>query len=108
MTTAKFEPGDPVRVRADEKPGHVRTPGYVRGKTGRIASVLGEFRNPEMLAYGGSGLPKQHLYKVAFRQTDLWKDYPGSPDDALYIDIYEHWLEPALRSDPRQATSRRG
>jgi nitrile hydratase subunit beta len=101
VTTAKFEPGDPVRLRADEKPGHVRTPGYVRGKTGRIDSVLGEFRNPETLAYGGSGLPKRPLYKVAFRQTDLWVDYPGSPDDALYIDIYEHWLEPASRSSQR-------
>jgi hypothetical protein len=95
VSAPKFEPGNPVRVHPCEKPGHIRTPDYVIGKTGRIASVLGEFRNPETLAYGGSGLPKRPLYKVAFRQRDLWEEYAGSPDDALYIDIYEHWLEPA-------------
>ncbi len=92
---AKFGPGDPVLVRADEKPGHIRTPGYLKGKTGRIAEVLGVFEDPEILAYGGSGLPKKPLYKVSFRQIDLWERYPGSTGDALYTDIYEHWLEPA-------------
>ena len=91
---AKFRPGDQVLVRADEKPGHVRTPGYVKGKTGRIEEVLGVFEDPEILAYGGSGLPKKPLYKVSFRQTDLWEEYAGSTGDALYVDIYEHWLEP--------------
>jgi nitrile hydratase subunit beta len=93
--TARFDPGDPVRVRPDEEPGHIRTPGYVRGKTGRIEKVLGAFKNPESLAYGGSGLPEKPLYKVAFRQSDLWEGYAGPPDDTLYIDVYEHWLERA-------------
>jgi nitrile hydratase subunit beta len=93
--TQMFHPGDRIRVRAEEKPGHVRTPGYVKGKTGRVASVLGEFRNPETLAYGDSGLPERPLYKVAFLQTDLWEEYAGSRDDTLHVDIYEHWLEPA-------------
>jgi nitrile hydratase subunit beta len=93
--TQMFHSGDRIRVRAEEKPGHVRTPGYVKGKTGQVASVLGEFRNPETLAYGDSGLPERPLYKVAFLQTDLWEEYAGSPDDTLHVDIYEHWLEPA-------------
>ena len=92
--TPRFEPGDRVRVRPEDKPGHVRTPGYIRGKTGRVESVLGEFRNPESLAYGDSGLPEHPLYKVCFRQADLWEDYPSSTDDELCADIYEHWLEP--------------
>ena len=92
---ARFGPDDPVLVRADEKTGHVRTPGYVRGKTGRIEEILGVFKDPEILAYGGSGLPKKPLYKVSFRQTDLWEEYAGSTGDTLYVDIYEHWLEPA-------------
>jgi nitrile hydratase len=98
----RFGPGDPVRVRTAEKPGHVRTPGYVRGKTGRIARVLGAFESPESLAYGGSGLPRNPLYKVAFRQTDLWEEYAGPPGDSLYIDIYEYWLEPAREEDHEQ------
>ncbi len=89
----RFEPGDRVRVLSGERPGHARTPGYVRGKTGRVESVLGEFRNPESLAYGDSGLPQRPLYKVSFRQLDLWEGYPGPAEDKLYMDIYEQWLE---------------
>ena len=90
-----FAPGDAVRVLDLDKEGHVRTPNYVRGRTGEVSRVLGAFRNPESLAYGGDGLPERALYRVAFRQTDLWEDYGGSPDDVLYVDVYEHWLEPA-------------
>ena len=73
---ARFAPGDPVQVRDIEK------------------EVLGAFPNPEGLAYGGDGLPDMPLYKVGFRQADLWEGYGGPPEDALFIDIYEHWLEP--------------
>jgi hypothetical protein len=91
-----FKPGDQVRVKADEPPGHVRTPAYVRGKRGWIQGVHGIFRDPELLAYGKDGMPPQPLYLVGFRQTDLWADrYSESPRDHLYVDIYEHWLEPA-------------
>ena len=89
-----FEPGDRVRVLPSAKPGHVRTPGYLKGKAGWIESVIGAFPNPEELAYGLSGLPQRPLYKVGFRQIDLWDAYTGSAEDCLYADIYEHWLEP--------------
>ena len=93
MTT--FRPGDAVRVKADERPGHVRTPTYVRGKLGSVERVHGEFRDPEHLAYGRNGLPCQPLYLVGFWQTDLWPQrYAESARDRLYVDIYEHWLEP--------------
>lgn len=92
--TAAFEPGDRVRVRLAEKPGHVRTPGYLKGKTGWVESVLGEFANPEDLAYGLSGVPERPLHNVGFRQADLWGDYEGPADDRLYAYIYEQWLEP--------------
>ena len=88
-----FEPGERVRVRSADRPGHVRTPGYLKGKAGRVESVLGEFRSPEDLAYGLSGLPERPLYKVGFRQADLWSDYEGLADDYLYADVYEQWLE---------------
>jgi hypothetical protein len=93
MTPQRFRPGERVRVRSEDRPGHVRTPGYVRGKMGRVESVLGEFRNPETLAYGETGLPERPLYKVSFRQVDLWEGYPGPASDELCMDIYEHWLE---------------
>jgi Nitrile hydratase beta subunit, C-terminal len=93
VTAPRFEPGDRVRVLSADKLGHVRTPGYIRGKTGRVEAVLGEFRNPESLAYGEAGLPERPLYKVSFRQVYLWEGYPGPPNDELCADIYEHWLE---------------
>jgi nitrile hydratase len=96
LVTAAFKPGDRVRVRSEQRPGHIRTPAYVRGKLGWIERIHGEFRDPEKLAYGMDGLPRQPLYLVGFRQTDLWQQrYAESPRDHLYVDIYEPWLEPA-------------
>jgi hypothetical protein len=60
-----------------------------------VAAVHGAFRNPESLAYGADGLPKQFLYLVGFDQTQVWSQYPASQQDTLFIDIYEHWLESA-------------
>ena len=92
----KFQPGDLVRVESFEPKTHVRTPAYVRGKQGWIERVHGQFRNPESLAYGGEGLPRQPLYMVGFRQADLWHErYKESRADSLYVDLYEHWLEPS-------------
>ena len=89
----KFSQGDGVVVRDAHPSGHVRTPSYVRGKRGWIHRVHGDFRNPESLAYGGDGLPRQTLYMVGFRQSDLWRERPERSGDNLYVDIYEHWLE---------------
>ena len=91
---AGFRPGDRVRVRVDSPPGHYRTPRYIQGKTGMVAALCGAFRNPESLAYGGTGLPMQHLYRVEFSQTEVWETYAGSSADKVLVDIYEHWLEP--------------
>lgn len=86
--------------------GHCRTPFFLRGKTGLIAGVQGSFRDPEKLAYHKPGLPERVLYKVRFRQADLWSDYGGSPRDQLEADLYEHWLmrlEGEARSDSHAA-----
>lgn len=95
---SKFKPGDRVRVRQAETRSHVRTPGYVRGKTGIVVAALGDFRNPEQLAYGADGLPKLALYRIGFRQLDLWPDYAGAERDTAVVEIYEPWLEPAAAS----------
>lgn len=90
----KFQQGETVRVLHRDQPGHVRTPMYVRGKTGVIERIVGSFPNPELLAVGHSGLPYKMLYRVNFKQCELWDDYHGAPDDTLEIEIYEHWLAP--------------
>ena len=86
--------GSQVRIRMATPPGHVRTPYFVRGKTGIICDIAGYYPNPEELAYGRDGLPNKTLYRVQFKQTDLWNDYNGKPQDSTIVDIYEHWLEP--------------
>jgi nitrile hydratase len=94
-----------VCVRVGSPPGHFRTPSYIQGKTGTVATVHGEFRNPESLAYGGDGLPKKFLYLVRFPQAQVWEQCGDSPRDSLFIDIYEHWLEPASAGEETHGRS---
>jgi len=91
----RFRPGDRVRILDLDKAGHVRTPFYVRGRTGVIERHCGAYPNPEELAYGRDGLPARDLYRVRLAQSDLWPEYRGGPADGLEIEIYDHWLEPA-------------
>ena len=95
--SARFKLGDRVTVRWADPIGHIRTPAYIRGKSGEIERICGEFANPEELAFGRSGLPKRPLYRVRFRQASVWPDYRGAPVDTVDVEIYEHWLEPATR-----------
>jgi hypothetical protein len=91
----RFAPGARVCVRRADPPGHLRTPWYVRGHVGEIERLCGAFANPEELAYNRPGLPKQPLYRVRFRQAELWPDYGGSAEDTIEVEIYQHWLEAA-------------
>ena len=94
-TAPRVSVGDRVVVDDRASLGHCRTPSFVRGQTGQVAFVHGAFRDPERLAYHRPGLPALVLYKVRFRQSDLWPDYAGSKDDQLEVDIYDNWLRPA-------------
>lgn len=91
----RFDIGARVRVKHSSAPGHRRTPGYIRGKTGEVERVCGAFRNPEELAYGFDGLPVRVLYRVRFRQKDVWADYGGPEADVLEMELFEHWLDAA-------------
>jgi len=89
----RFRPGERVIVRLIDAHSHVRTPKYVRGKSGIVVAGLGSYRNPEQLAYGADGLPKLPLYRISFRQMDLWPNYGGPPQDTAVVEIYEPWLD---------------
>jgi len=93
VAEARFKPGEEVRVMQAYPLGHVRTPFYIRGKTGIIERYCGSFPNPEELAQMRDGLPPVPLYRVKFRQRDVWPDYRGSSNDVLEIEIFQHWLE---------------
>jgi nitrile hydratase subunit beta len=87
-----FESGDTVSIKVAYPPGHRRTPDYIKGKQGIVERYCGAFINPEERAYGLTSSQK-HLYRVRFRQSDIWETYEGPASDTLDIEIYEHWLE---------------
>ena len=84
--------GTVVRVKDTSPPGHVRTPKYIRGKTGVIERCAGVFENPEQLAYSLNA-NSYSLYRVRFKMTDLWTDYKKNSNDTLDAEVFEHWVE---------------
>ncbi len=86
-------PGAAVRVRNDwpeaRGPAHVRTPHYLRGRRGTVLRCLGDFPNPEDLAFARPA-SRRPLYHVAFDGRALWPD--GNADEVV-VEIFEHWLE---------------
>ncbi|MBY0337744.1 MAG: nitrile hydratase subunit beta [Acetobacteraceae bacterium] len=91
----RFAPGSRIRVK-DDRPEHlvrihIRTPHYVRGRSGTVQRVLGAFPNPEALAFNRPAEPRV-LYHVLFDQPPVWDE--GQAGDTLLIELFEHWLEP--------------
>lgn len=92
----RLSPGAQVRVRLDwpeaRGPAHIRTPHYLRGRQGTVTRYLGDFPNPEDLAFARPAA-KLPLYHVRFEQQPVWHN--GVPGDELLVEIYGSWLEPA-------------
>jgi len=93
-----FSVGDKVRVRQEDfasrwrKP-HLRTPGYIFGKVGVVIRYAGQYENPQFAAFRVKEVT-QPLYRVSFKQRDLWNHYDGHPNDSLEIEIFQDWLIP--------------
>ncbi|HEX7812386.1 MAG TPA: nitrile hydratase subunit beta [Burkholderiales bacterium] len=89
-TRERFQPGDRVRVRTDYVPGHVRMPGYIRGKTGVVVSESPAYPFPDAHAHGVKAADEP-TYDVRFSTDDLW---PDSADSALvHVAVFESYLE---------------
>lgn len=97
---ARFAPGNRVSVLDLGKAGHIRTPSYVRHKTGDVVQLCGHFLNPEDLSVGRTSGPVVAVYRVKFSMQHLWPEYARNPDDALFIEIYDHWLAHADAAPP--------
>jgi nitrile hydratase subunit beta len=87
-----FQPGDRVRVRSDYVPGHVRMPGYIRGKTGVVVSESPVYPFPDAHAHSVDAVDEP-TYDVRFRTEELW---PNSADPALvHAAVFQSYLERA-------------
>ena len=90
-----YRVGEAVRLKRMAPPGHVRTPWYLRGRTGIIERDLGESHDPEALAYGWPEIPRRRLYRVRFTMAEVWGDRAERPEDRIDAEVFDHWLEPA-------------
>jgi nitrile hydratase len=85
-----FAVGDRVRVRLDSVPGHMRMPGYIRGKSGVVVGISPPYPFPDAHAHAVEA-EDEPTYDVRFRSEDLW---PGSADPALvHVGVFESYLE---------------
>ena len=89
----RFVVNDRVRARNIHPTGHTRLPRYARGKVGTIERDHGVFVFPDTNARFEGEKP-QHVYSVRFAARELWGDQ-ASPHDAVYIDMWDDYLEHA-------------
>jgi nitrile hydratase len=89
-----FRPSDRVRVLTRTPVGHYRVPTYLRGKSGVVDRIIEPVAvDNEEEGFGRNAGNRLHYYRVAIPMREIWAAYAGSPRDALYIEIYETWLE---------------
>lgn len=88
----RFAVGQAVRARKINPAGHTRLPRYARGNSGTIDRIHGAHVFPDSNAHFRGEQP-QHLYSVRFSARELWGETAG-PRDAIYIDLWEGYLEP--------------
>jgi nitrile hydratase beta subunit len=93
QVAARFQSGQPVRARNINPVTHTRLPRYARGKSGTIERDHGVFVFMDTSAYSAGENP-QHVYSVRFGARELWGD-EAAPHDAVYLDLFEDYLEPA-------------
>lgn len=88
----RFKPGDTVEVRNDHPSGHTRAARYVRGHRGVVARVYDSFVFPDTNARRAGENPC-HVYSVRFNAADIWGGQTSEPNEAIYFDLWEPYLE---------------
>jgi nitrile hydratase beta subunit len=89
----RFLPGHHVRACNMHPAGHTRLPRYARGKIGIVDRDHGVYVFPDTSAHA-LGEDPQHVYSVRFAARELWGEQ-ASPRDAVYIDLWDNYLDPA-------------
>ena len=89
----RFNVGDLVFAKELNHTGHIRLPEYVQGNQGVVKRVHGCFIFPDAHAVGQK--VSQHLYSVRFECTNLWAPSRADIPSAVYVDLFESYLEAA-------------
>jgi nitrile hydratase beta subunit len=90
MPRESFTVGDRVRVKNEFVSGHVRMPGYIRGKTGVVVGISPPYPFPDASAHNLQS-QDERTYDVSFRTEDLW---PQAADQAtVHVGVFESYLE---------------
>ena len=77
-------------MKEDFVAGHVRMPGYIRGKIGVVVSESPAYPFPDAHAHGIDSVDEP-TYDVRFRAEDLW---PGGSDPAMvHAGVFQSYLE---------------
>ena len=87
-----FDIGDTVRARNMHPMGHTRLPRYARGRRGVVAQYYGIQDIDDTMPLGVQAQP-QPLYSVRFDAEELWGE-SAEPNCAVYLDMWESYLEP--------------
>lgn len=90
----RFSVGNPVVVRDLPVIFYTRTPEYVRGAPGRIATVAYESPAAEDETWDRPDARPEWFYVVEFVQSELWDGYTGTDSDTLRTELPERWLAP--------------
>jgi len=93
LAAPRFKVGDRVRTKNVHPPGHTRLPRYARDKVGLVDRDHGTFIFPDAHAATRHRIP-QRCYSVRFDGRELWGPDAG-PRDAIYIDLFDDYLERA-------------
>jgi hypothetical protein len=89
MGTDRFVPGDRVRTRATDPPGHTRLPRYARGAVGVVVERAGRHPLADDRAHGLTP-QAQPVYHVQFSAADLF----GAGDHTVTVELWEDYLTP--------------
>lgn len=91
---ARFSVGDRVRTRNIHPTRHTRLPRYVRDRLGTVDHVYPSFIFPDTNAHRLGENP-QYVYSVRFTAAELWGEDSEAPNESIYVDLWESYLEPA-------------
>ena len=88
-----FEVGDQVQVRDEFVDGHIRMPGYVRGKRGVVLHrTTHAWPFPDAVGHGLESAPEP-TYHVQFTTEELWGD--AADAGTVVVDLFGGYLLPA-------------